>query len=184
MTTLVAREEYVSRESGELIDKSFSAPSPLSCRLSQRQEELSRTEIEELKRMIEEAGTDGRDIRVLLNMSYTGALVVLVVLLACVFCCASRRDICSAPCGCCRCSGCCACLHTERFCAAARTEPLPREFLTAQAPQIHTGIPALNSTINPALSGSLTQRLMHPQTPRRYCCGRWAGYGLRACAHF
>jgi hypothetical protein len=35
------------------------------------------------------------------------------------------------------------------------TEPLPLEFLTAQSPEIHTGIPTLNSTINPAISGSL-----------------------------
>ncbi len=94
--------------------------------------------------------------RVLLNMSYTGALVVLAVLplrfllrksprylFGALWLLPLFRLLCPVS------------IQSE-FALLPGTEPLTREFLTAQAPQIHTGIPTLNSTINPALSGSLT----------------------------
>ncbi len=57
VTALISREDYVSRESGELIEKSFSGSVPAFLAAYLRDRKLSRTEIEELKRMIEEAGS-------------------------------------------------------------------------------------------------------------------------------
>lgn len=57
VTALISREEYVSRESGELIEKSFSGSVPAFLAAYLRDRKLSRAEIEELKRMIEEAGS-------------------------------------------------------------------------------------------------------------------------------
>lgn len=56
VSALVSREEYISRESGELIEKSFSGSVPAFLAAYLRDRKLSRTEIEELKRMIEEVG--------------------------------------------------------------------------------------------------------------------------------
>lgn len=94
--------------------------------------------------------------RVLLNMSYTGALVVLVVLPLRFLLRKSPRYLLSALWILPLFRLLCPVSIQSDFALLPGTEPLPQEFLTAQAPQIHTGIPALNSTINPALSGSLT----------------------------
>ena len=93
--------------------------------------------------------------RVLLNMSYTGALVVLAVLPLRFLLRESPRYLLSALWLLPLFRLLCPVSIQSDFALLPGTEPLPQEFLTAQAPQIHTGIPALNSTINPALSGSL-----------------------------
>jgi len=95
--------------------------------------------------------------RELLNMSYTGSIVILAVLLlrillksvkapawiSCVLWCAVLfRLICP--------------FSLESVLAILpSTDPIPQEFLTAQTPEIYTGFSVLNSFINPALSESL-----------------------------
>jgi beta-lactamase regulating signal transducer with metallopeptidase domain len=94
--------------------------------------------------------------RVLLNMSYTGALVLLAVLPIRFLLRKSPRYLLSALWLLPLFRLLCPVSIQSGLALLPGTEPLPREFLTAQAPEIHTGIPALNSTINPAVSGSLT----------------------------
>ncbi len=96
-----------------------------------------------------------RIFRVLLNMSYTGALVALAIL-------PLRLLLRKAP----RWLNCalwmlplfrflCPVSIQSAIALLPGTEPIPAEFLTTQTPQIHTGIPTLNSTVNPAITGSL-----------------------------
>ena len=96
-----------------------------------------------------------RIFRVLLNMSYTGALVALAIL-------PLRFLLRKAP----RWLSCalwllplfrflCPVSIQSAIALLPGTEPIPAEFLTAQAPQIHTGIPVLNSSVNPVITGSL-----------------------------
>ena len=94
--------------------------------------------------------------RVLLNMSYTGALVLLAVLPLRFLLRRSPRYLLSALWLLPLFRLLCPVSIQSDLALLPGTEPLPREFLTAQAPEIHTGIPTLNSTINPAISGSLT----------------------------
>ncbi len=55
VSSLVSREEYLCRESSDLIDKSFSGSMPAFVAAYLRDRRLSQNEIEDLHRMIEEA---------------------------------------------------------------------------------------------------------------------------------
>ena len=113
-----------------------------------------------------------RVFRVLLNMSYTGALVALAVL-------PLRFLLRKAP----RWLTCalwmlplfrflCPVSIQSTIALLPGTEPIPPEFLTAQTPQVHTGIPTLNSSINPAITGSLAGSPAASANPaRKYCSG-------------
>lgn len=93
--------------------------------------------------------------RVILNISYTGGLVILALLLLRVllkkapkwlpyllWSVAFFRLLCPFS-------------FESALALLPSVEPLPQEFLTAQTPQIHTGIGVLNSAVNPAIAKSM-----------------------------
>ncbi|HWR19379.1 MAG TPA: M56 family metallopeptidase [Clostridia bacterium] len=97
--------------------------------------------------------------RELLNMSYTGSIVILAVLLlrfllksvkapvwiTCVLWCTVLFRL-ACP------------VSLESVLAILpSTNPLPQEFLTTQTPEVYTGFSVLNSFVNPAISESLAK---------------------------
>lgn len=95
--------------------------------------------------------------RELLNMSYTGSIVILAVLplrfllksvkapvwITCVLWCTVLFRLA------------CPVSFESVLAILPSTNPLPQEFLTTQTPEVYTGFPVLNSFVNPAISESL-----------------------------
>ncbi len=97
--------------------------------------------------------------RELLNMSYTGSIVILAVLLlrfllksvkapvwiTCVLWCTVLFRLA------------CPISFESVLAILPSTNPLPQEFLTTQTPEVYTGFSVLNSFVNPAISESLAK---------------------------
>lgn len=94
--------------------------------------------------------------RVILNLSYTGGIVILAVLLLrllfqkgptwiryALWSVVLFRFVCPFS-------------LESALALLPSVEPLPQEFLTAQTPEIHTGFSVLNSTVNPVLADSMS----------------------------
>lgn len=111
--------------------------------------------------------------RVILNISYTGGIVILAVLLLRMFLKKGPKWISYALWGVVLFRLVCPFSMESALALLPSVEPLPQEFLTAQTPEIHTGFAVLNSTVNPALAESMAPTPYASANPAQIALWIW-----------
>lgn len=111
--------------------------------------------------------------RVILNISYTGGIVILAVLLLRLILKRGPKWISYALWGVVFFRLVCPFSLESALALIPSVEPVPKEFLTAETPAIHTGISVLNSTVNPALANSMSPTPYASANPAQIALWIW-----------
>ncbi len=111
--------------------------------------------------------------RVILNISYTGGVVILAVLILRLLLKKAPKWISYALWAAVLFRLVCPFSFESALALIPSVEPVPQEFLTAQTPAVYTGIPVLNTAVNPVLADSMSPAPYASANPAQIALWIW-----------